>query len=91
MLFNSYEFLAFLPTVFVIYWLFRQKLMLQNLFIVIASYLFYGWWDWRFLLLIAFTSLCSYASGILIERFHENRNVQKAVSAANIVLNVAFP
>lgn len=90
MLFNSYEFLAFLPTVFVVYWLFRQKLMLQNLFIVIASYLFYGWWDWRFLLLIAFTSLCSYASGILIERFHENRNVQKAVSAANIVLNIGI-
>ena len=45
------------------------QLRIQNLFIVIASYIFYGWWDWRFLLLIAFTSLCSWASGLLIKRY----------------------
>lgn len=44
------------------------QLRLQNLFVVVASYVFYGWWDWRFLLLIAFTSLCSWASGILIDK-----------------------
>ncbi|MBO5535923.1 MAG: hypothetical protein J6B53_11075, partial [Clostridia bacterium] len=43
------------------------KLRLQNAFVLVASYIFYGWWDWRFLLLIAFTSLCSYASGLLIK------------------------
>ena len=68
MLFNSFEYLIFLPIVFAIYWLLRKNLRLQNLFVVIASYVFYGWWDWRLLLLIAFTSLCSYASGLLIER-----------------------
>lgn len=44
------------------------QLRIQNLFVIVASYVFYGWWDWRFLLLIAFTSLCSWASGILINK-----------------------
>lgn len=68
MLFNSIEFLIFLPIVFAIYWLLRNHLKLQNLFVVLASYVFYGWWDYKFLLLIAFTSLCSYASGLLIDK-----------------------
>ena len=68
MLFNSLEYLFFLPIVFAIYWLLRNQLKLQNLFVVLASYVFYGWWDYKFLLLIAFTSLCSYASGLLIDK-----------------------
>lgn len=68
MLFNSFEYLLFLPIVFAIYWLLRNHLRLQNLFVVLASYGFYGWWDWRFLILIAFTSLCSYVSGLLIDK-----------------------
>ena len=68
MLFNSIEYLLFLPIVFAIYWLLQKRLLLQNLFVVIASYVFYGWWNWRFIILIAFTSLCSYASGLLIDR-----------------------
>ena len=68
MLFNSIQFAIFLPIVFAIYWLLRNHLKLQNAFVVLASYVFYGWWDWRFLLLIAFTSLCSYVSGLLIHR-----------------------
>lgn len=74
MLFNSFEFALFLPVVFLLYWfVFSRSLRAQNLFVVGASYLFYGWWDWRFLLLIAFTSLCSYASGLLIGRFRKRR------------------
>ncbi len=70
MLFNSFEFLIFLPVVFLLYWfVFNRSLRWQNLLIVASSYLFYGWWDKTFLLLIAFTTLCSYASGILIEKF----------------------
>jgi len=54
MLFNSIEYLLFLPLVFFIYWLRTpNKLLWQNSIIVVASYLFYGWWDWRFLFLIA--------------------------------------
>jgi D-alanyl-lipoteichoic acid acyltransferase DltB (MBOAT superfamily) len=68
MLFNSLEFLVFLPIVFLLYWFVFRPLRWQNLLIVVASYIFYGWWDKTFLLLIAFTTACSYASGIAIEQ-----------------------
>ena len=90
MLFNSIEFALFLPAVFLLYWLvFQRSVRAQNLFVVAVSYLFYGWWDWRFLFLIAFTSLCSWGSGLLIER-HRNRPVAKIVHISNIVLNLAI-
>ena len=61
MLFNSFEFAVFLPIVFLIYWFLLQKsLRIQNLFLLAASYLFYGWWDWRFLFLIIFSSIVDY-------------------------------
>lgn len=96
MIFNSFEFLLFLPIVFTIYWLLSNKLKLQNAFVVIASYFFYGWWDWRFLLLIAFTSACSFASGLLIEKAGKNNTLNeekqhrraKAITATNIVINL---
>ncbi|MDR1499450.1 MAG: MBOAT family protein [Tannerellaceae bacterium] len=88
MLFNSIEFFIFLPAVFLLYWFVFKKLNLQNIFIIISSYLFYGWWDWRFLLLIALTSACSYLSGRGIERYEGNRKMQKRISASNIVLNL---
>ena len=88
MLFNSIEFLIFLPIVFLLYWFVFSSRKWQNLLIVVASYVFYGWWDWRFLLLIAFTSLCSFGSGLLLERFENQRRKQQIVSAANIVLNL---
>lgn len=85
MVFNSIQFLVFLPIVFLLYWLVFKPLKWQNVLIVVASYVFYGWWDWRFLSLIAFTSLSSYASGVLIER---HRDKGKIISAANIVINL---
>lgn len=88
MLFNSLEFIIFLPIVFLLYWfVFRQR-KLQNLFIVIASYVFYGWWDWRFLFLIAITSACSFISGLAIEHLDGRRKSQKVVSISNIILNL---
>ena len=90
MLFNSIEFLIFLPIVFLLYWFVFCGRHWQNLLIVVASYVFYGWWDWRFLLLIAFTSLCSYGSGLLLEFYQEQRGKQQVVSAANIVLNLGI-
>ena len=90
MLFNSFEFLVFLPVVFLLYWFVFRKRLWQNLLVVIASYIFYGWWDWRFLFLIALTSLCSYGSGLLLERFEGQRKRQQLVSATNIVLNLAI-
>lgn len=88
MLFNSIEFLVFLPITFIIYWLLHRQLRWQNCFVVAASYLFYGWWDWKFLLLIAFTTLCSFASGRLIESCSEKSTRAKAVMWGNIVLNL---
>ena len=89
MLFNSFEFAIFLPIVFLLYWfVFNHSLRQQNLFVVVASYVFYGWWDWRFLLLIAFTSFCSYGSGLLIAKFREAPRKAKAVNVANIVVNL---
>ncbi len=90
MLFNSYQFLLFLPIVFLLYWFVFKGRRWQNLLIVIASYVFYGWWDWRFLLLIAFTTLCSYGSGLLIEHFEGQRKQQQLVSAGNILLNIGI-
>jgi alginate O-acetyltransferase complex protein AlgI len=64
MLFNSIEFALFLPLVFAAYWIIgAQRVRAQNLLIVGASYFFYGWWDWRFLSLIAFSSLIDYFVG----------------------------
>ena len=64
MLFNSIDFAIFLPIVFLLYWFVAQKnLRLQNSLIVVASYVFYGWWDWRFLSLIIFSTLVDYLVG----------------------------
>ncbi len=90
MLFNSIEFLVFLPIVFILYWFVFRGRKFQNLLIVIASYVFYGWWDWRFLFLIAFTSLCSFTSGLLLEHYEGRRRWQQIISAVNIVLNIAI-
>ena len=89
MLFNSLEYAIFLPVVFLLYWfVFNRNLKWQNLFIVVVSYLFYGWWDWRFLGLLVFTSLCTYASGLLIEIYKDTPRKAKLVSALNIVVNL---
>ena len=89
MLFNSIEFAIFLPIVFLLYWfVFNRNLKLQNLFIVVASYVFYGWWDWRFLVLLAFTSLFSYASGLAVEKYRDTPGKAKAANILNIVINL---
>lgn len=92
MLFTSAEFLVFLPIVFAFYWMLSRRLQWQNALVVAASYLFYGWWDWRFLLLIAFTSLCSYVFGLLINKSMDEGKNRKArcFNALNIVINIAI-
>ena len=95
MLFNSFEFLVFLPIVFALYWWVfghamrgsKYQLVCQNALVVGASYLFYGWWDARFLLLIAFTTLCSYVSGIAIGR-SQVRWHKKAWMLGNVLVNL---
>lgn len=69
MLFNSYIFAVFLIVAFSAYWfIFQRNLRLQNIFLLVASYVFYGWWDYRFLGLIFFSTLTDYFAGIFIEK-----------------------
>ena len=97
MLFNSFEFLIFLPIVFLLYWFVfdyamrgcKRQLLWQNLLIVVASYIFYGWWDWRFLILIAITTILSFLSGIGIEKAPTLRG-KKAMMIANVVVNLGI-
>ena len=89
MLFNSIEFALFLPAVWLAYWSLRGSLRLQNLLVVVASYVFYGWWDWRFLVLIAFTSAWSYVVG-LVELGRWEKRPSKALLTVSLVVNLGI-
>ncbi|TXK77295.1 MBOAT family protein [Mesonia sp. K4-1] len=90
MLFNSIDFAIFLPIVFILYWFVTEKnLKLQNFLIVIASYLFYGWWDWRFLSLILFSTLVDYSVGLRLKD-EENQNKRKILLWISILVNLGF-
>lgn len=67
MLFNSLEYLLFLPIVFVLYWfVFDKSLRLQNILVLVSSYIFYGWWSWKFLLLLALGTLLDFIYGFYV-------------------------
>ena len=90
MLFNSLDFAVFLPIVFVLYWFVTQhNLKLQNALIVAASYVFYGWWDWRFLGLIIFSTLLDYSIGRRLKN-EENQRIRKALLWTSIIVNLGF-
>lgn len=90
MLFNSIDFAIFLPIVFILYWFLTNKnLKLQNLLIVVASYLFYGWWDYRFLLLILFSTIVDYSVGISLLK-QENKTKRKILLGTSILVNLGF-
>ena len=74
MLFNSIDFAIFLPLVFIFYWFVTNKnLQLQNFLIVASSYFFYGWWDWRFLSLILFSTIVDYLVGSQLKTEENNK------------------
>ena len=90
MLFNSLDFAIFLPIVFLIYWFVAQKnLKLQNALIVLASYVFYGWWDWRFLSLIIFSTVVDYLVGQKL-RVEEKQSKRKVLLWTSILVNLGF-
>ena len=90
MLFNSIDFAIFLPIIFFLYWFIANKsLKLQNYFIVFASYIFYGWWDWRFLSLILFSTLIDYTIGIYLSKF-ENKSNRKMLFLLSVLINLGF-
>ncbi len=88
MQFDSYIYALFLPLVFAGYWILRNKLLWQNLFLLVASYIFYGWWDWRFLALILITSATTFLTGLVIKNDHSRRS--KAWLALNLVVNLGI-
>ncbi len=90
MLFTSIDFAIFLPIVFALYWLLSNKsLKLQNSLIVAASYVFYGWWDWRFLSLILFSTVVDYLVGRKLKS-EENISKRKILLWTSILVNIGF-
>lgn len=90
MLFNSLDFAIFLPIFFFLYWFVTNKnLQLQNFLIVVASYIFYGWWDWRFLFLIFFSSITDYIIGKGLQVI-EKEKYRKVLLWISIVTNIGF-
>ncbi|WP_417608017.1 MBOAT family O-acyltransferase [Owenweeksia hongkongensis] len=90
MLFNSIDFAVFLPLVFILYWfVFNRNLRLQNFLVVLASYVFYGWWDWRFLSLIVFSTLVDYSVGVALSNT-DNLKKRKILLWVSILVNLGF-
>jgi alginate O-acetyltransferase complex protein AlgI len=74
MLFNSASFFLFLPIVFALYWTIGSKsARRQNNLLLAASYIFYGWWDWRFLFLLMFSTALDYFTGLKIRDAADDR------------------
>ena len=89
MFFNSIDFAIFLPVVFVLYWFVFRKPNSRNVLLLVSSYFFYGWWDWRFLFLLSFSTMLDYYSGIRI--YHaETKHSRKLWLWASILINLGF-
>jgi alginate O-acetyltransferase complex protein AlgI len=90
MLFNSIDFALFLPVVFVLYWfVFKNSLKYQNLLVVAASYVFYGWWDWRFLGLIIFSTVLDFFIGKSLAKTTSELN-RKLLLYTSVAVNLGF-
>jgi len=89
MLFNSIEFLLFLPIVFIVYWfVFNKILKGQNLLILVSSYVFYGWWDYRFLSLIFLSTIIDYLIGLNIPK-QDSEKKQKLLLWCSVLFNLS--
>ena len=90
MLFNSIDFVIFLPIVFLLYWFVTNRnVKYQNLLFAITSYIFYGWWDWRFLLLILFSTILDYTIGIKLSN-QNNKQKRKILLSISLLINLGF-
>ena len=92
MLFNSLTYAIFLPIVFAIYWSLWNNYKWQNIFLLLASYVFYTWWDWRFLGLLVGMSLITWLVGRKIANAPEGGGrcqfVKKLLLVSIIVLDL---
>ena len=89
MLFNSFEFAVFLPVVFALYWGVFRGVKQRNVFLVIVSYIFYGWWDWRFLSLIIFSSVVDFFVGFGLSKY-KRTSARKSLLFVSIFVNIGF-
>lgn len=90
MIFNSFNYLFFLPVIFIFYWFVtNKKLLYQNLLLLLASYFFYAFWDWRFLFLLIFSTFLDYLTGLKIQESH-NISKRKFWLWLSIGINVGF-
>ena len=89
MLFNSIDFFVFFAIIFICYWSLCENIKLQNLLILIASIIFYGWWDWRFLFLILFSSIVDFSIGLLLEKEKSNTK-RKYLLGLSVFVNLGF-
>ncbi|MEP2610037.1 MAG: MBOAT family protein, partial [Cyclobacteriaceae bacterium] len=90
MLFNSIEFAIFLPLVFGLYWVIGARhVKAQNVLLFVASYIFYGWWDWRFLALIFISSLIDFLLAQKIAATEKQRS-RKSLLAVSLIVNLGM-
>ena len=90
MLFNSLEFAVFLPIVFLLYWfVFYKNLRIQNVFLVIVSYIFYGWWDWKFLSLIIISTLVDFFLGQQLSKCQQQKQ-RKFLLGVSLATNLGI-
>jgi D-alanyl-lipoteichoic acid acyltransferase DltB (MBOAT superfamily) len=90
MLFNSSGFLLFFLVVFISYWfLFNKSVRSQNALLLIASYFFYGFWDWRFLFLLAFSTFLDFFTGLQIHR-SQSTHLRRTWLLISVVTNLGF-
>ena len=90
MIFNSLEFLIFLPIVFLLYWFASRKSAWQNALIVVASCIFYGWWSWKLLFLIIGVISAAFAAGYLIDKLADKQKIKKGIATLFIVAILAI-
>lgn len=89
MLFNSGVFLKFFAAFLLLYWLVRNHLTARNVLIVVASYLFYGWWNYKFLSLLLFSSLLDYGVGLGLDQLKDPR-WRKALLIASLAASLSI-
>lgn len=90
MLFNSLAFALFFPVVFALYWwVLPRNRTGQNALLLVASYVFYGWWDWRFLALIAASTLVDFAVGSALSRRQPTLH-RRLLLTVSIVFNLGL-
>lgn len=90
MLFNSISFLFFLPTVFIIYWgVLKNSVKLQNFFLLLASYVFYGWWDFRFLGLLLASTLADFFIGKFLQK-EKSKIYRKILLSLSLLFNLGL-